>query len=271
MIIQIYEIQTPAEAFTMIELGVDHIGSVIVSETEWKNPAIKQTLEAVRSTAAKSSLIPLFNSPDSVLRTLDYYQPDIVHFCEALTDHPDVRSYCRQLIDLQQGVKKRFSQIKIMRSIPIARSGTDNSVPTLELSKEFEPHSDFFLTDTMLVNPAGIPDDSQPVQGFVGITGQTCNWKTAASLVASSRIPVILAGGISPANVSEGIRRVQPAGVDSCTLTNALDDNGRPIRFRKDPIKVRQLIEAVRQAEGFPKSEGGMRKSEKRSWKDERP
>jgi len=136
-----------------------------------------------------------------------------------------------------------------MRSIPIAQSGKDNSIPTLDLSKKFEPYSDFFLTDTMLVNQAEIDDDSQPVQGFVGITGQTCNWDTAASLVASSRIPVILAGGVSPANVCDGIMRVRPAGVDSCTLTNALDENGHPIRFKKDPRKVKQLIDAVREAE----------------------
>ena len=251
MIIQIYEIQTPAEAEIMIDLGVDHIGSVILSETEWKIPALKEMLNFIRSTSAKSSLIPLFNRPDSVLGLLDYYQPDMIHFCEALTDHKDVRSYCRQLIDLQQSVKKRFPHVKIMRSIPIAQPGKDNSIPTLELGKKFEPFSDFFLTDTMLVNQMGDEEDSQPVNGFVGITGQTCNWDTAAALVTSSRVPVILAGGISPANVSDGILRVRPAGVDSCTLTNALDENGRPIRFKKDVVKVKQLIDAVRETEGL--------------------
>jgi phosphoribosylanthranilate isomerase len=249
MITQIYEIQTPAEAETIIDLGVDHVGSVVLSETEWKIPGLKETFDFIRSTSAKSSLIPLFNRPDSVLDLLDYYQPDIIHFCEALTDHEDMRSYCRQLIDLQQSVKSRFPQIKIMRSIPIAQSGKDNSIPTFELGKKFEPFSDFFLTDTMLVNENRGAEDSQPVEGFVGITGQTCNWDTAASLVASSRIPVILAGGLSPANVSDGILRVKPAGVDSCTLTNALDENGRPIRFKKDVVKVKQLIDAVREAE----------------------
>ena len=249
MIIQIYEIQTPAEAEIMTGLGVDHIGSVITNESEWKISEVKEALNVVRSASAKSSLIPLFNTLDSVLHTLDYYQPDIVHFCEALTDHPDVGSYCRDLIALQQDVKKRFPHIEIMRSIPIAQSGRDNSIPTLELSKKFEPFSDYFLTDTMLVNQSGIVDDGQPVQGFVGITGQTCNWDTAASLVAASRIPVILAGGVSPANVFDGIMRVQPAGVDSCTLTNALDETGHPIRFKKDPVKVRQFIDAVREAE----------------------
>jgi len=249
MIIQIYEIQTPAEAAIMIELGVDHIGSAIVSEAEWKIPEIKETLDAIRPSSAKSSLIPLFNTLDSILCTLDYYQPDIVHFCEALTDHQDIRAYCRQLTALQQEIKKRFPQIKIMRSIPIAQSGIDISIPTLELSRKFEPYSDFFLTDTMLANQSGTVDDNQPVQGFVGITGQTCNWGTAASLVASSRIPVILAGGVSPANVSEGMRQVRPAGVDSCTLTNAVDEAGHPVRFKKDVVKVKQLIDAVRELE----------------------
>jgi phosphoribosylanthranilate isomerase len=249
MIIQIYEIQTPAEAEIMTGLGVDQIGSVIISETEWKIPEVRETLNVVRSTSAKSSLIPLFNTTDSVLRTLDYYQPDIIHFCEALVDQRDVRPYCRQLIELQEDVKKRYPQVKIMRSIPIAQPGKDHSVPTLEFGKAFEPYSDYFLTDTVLADQSGVVDDSQPVQGFVGITGQTCNWDTAASLVGSSRIPVILAGGISPANVCDGITRVRPAGVDSCTLTNAQDENGHPIRFRKDPVKVRQLIDAVRKTE----------------------
>lgn len=249
MIIQIYEIQSPAEAEMMIRLGVDHVGSVILSEADWKSGEVKETLDVVRSMSAKSSLIPLFNTPDSVLRMLDYYQPDVVHFCEALTDRPDDRASCGRLIELQQNIRQRFPQIKIMRSIPIAQSGRQQAVGTLELAKQFEPYSDFFLTDTLLVNPSQMVDDSQPVQGFVGITGQTCDWDTAAGLVASSRIPVILAGGVSPANVADGIRRVRPAGVDSCTLTNALDGKGLPIRFKKDLKKVKQLIEAAREAE----------------------
>ena len=249
MIIQIYEIQTPAEAQTLIDLGVNHIGSVIVSETEWKVPELKDTLECVRSSSAKSSLIPLFNTADSVFRILDYYRPDIIHFCEALTDQPGVKNFCRRLIELQQEVKRRFPDIRIMRSIPIARAGAVDSISTLEIAGWFEPTSDFFLTDTILLNQSGTNVDSQPVQGFVGLTGQTCNWDTARRLASTSHIPVILAGGISPANVSEGIARVKPAGVDSCTLTNARDERGLNIRFKKDMQKVQQLVEVVRGAE----------------------
>jgi phosphoribosylanthranilate isomerase len=136
-----------------------------------------------------------------------------------------------------------------MRSIPIGQSGADDAIPTLEYARWFEPVSDFFLTDTLLVKPAGSPDDSQPVKGFVGITGKTCSWETAAKLVDASGIPVILAGGISPQNVIDGILQVKPAGVDSCTWTNEQDKTGNPIRFKKDLGKVRQLVAHVRQAE----------------------
>lgn len=248
IIVQIYEVQDPHEAESLVKIGVDRIGSVIVSETDWKVPGIKETIGHIRSLSAQSSLIPLYNSQDSVLRTLDYYQPDVVHFCEALADEKDVRPYCLRLIELQKTVKERFPQIKVMRSIPIIQDGRTNSVPTLELAEWFEPFSDIFLTDTMLAKESGIDGASQPVQGFVGITGQRCDWDTAAKLVASCRVPVILAGGVSPANVADGIRQVRPAGVDSCTRTNALDINGAPIRFKKDLQKVKELIDAVREA-----------------------
>ena len=249
IITQIYEVQDPGEAQELIDLGIDHIGSVIVSERDWKVPGVRKTTELVRSSSAKSSLIPLYNTLDSVLRTLDYYQPDIVHFCEALTDRKDVWSFCQKLIRLQENVKKRFPQILVMRSIPIAQSGRRNLVPTLDFGKIFEPASDFFLTDTILVNGSDQDAESQPVTGFVGITGQTCCWRTAADLVAASSIPVILAGGISPDNVTDGILQVRPQGVDSCTQTNSLDENRVPIRFKKDLQKVKQMVEAVRAAE----------------------
>ena len=76
IVIQIYEVQDPAEAQALIALGVDHVGSVIVSENDWKISAVQDTIHCVKGAGAKSSLIPLFNQPDSVFRTLEYYQPD---------------------------------------------------------------------------------------------------------------------------------------------------------------------------------------------------
>ena len=44
-----------------------------------------------------------------------------------------------------------------------------------------------------------------------------------------------------------------PAGADSCTLTNSLDREGKPIRFKKDFTKVKGFVrEARRAAENLP-------------------
>jgi phosphoribosylanthranilate isomerase len=46
-----------------------------------------------------------------------------------------------------------------------------------------------------------------------GGTGQTFNWEIAAEAVNRGHL-IILAGGLTPENVSEGIRQVQPYAVD---------------------------------------------------------
>lgn len=251
LIVQIYEIQTPQEAEAVVAAGVDHVGSVVVSEDNWKTATLKETIDRVRASGARSSLIPLFQAETSVLRALEFYRPDIVHFCDALPTAPWSGQGCERLIELQIRVKRRFPEMHIMRSIPIAPEGDAHRVPTLEYGRIFEPCTDFFLTDTLLVGASPSDDQQQPVSGFVGITGQTCDWDMAGRLVRQSGIPVILAGGISPENAAEAVARTRPAGVDSCTLTNACDVKGRAIRFRKDVEKVQALVAAVRRAEAF--------------------
>ena len=249
IVTQIYEVQTPSEAEELMSLGVDHIGSVIVSKEIWKVPLIKDTIDTIDGSDTRSSLIPLFSDVNTILLTLDYYKPDIVHFCETLTVHNDVSEKFHEILSLQEYVKKRFPEIKIMRSIPIPQSGMADPMDALELARLFEPVSDYFLTDTLMVEPSGFLSEHQPVKGFVGITGRTCDWDVAAKLVKWSRIPVILAGGITPDNVFDGIMHVRPAGVDSCTGTNASDSEGNVIRFKKDFGKVKRFVDETRKAE----------------------
>lgn len=246
--IQIYEIQTPEEAGEMVDQGVDRIGSVLLSEVEGRNPEIRETIRTAAEAGARSSLIPLFSRPDPVFRALDYHRPDMVHFCEALVDGQGRRRDVSPLLRLQEAVRERFPEIRIMRSIPIAPPGGGGRIDSLGLARTFEPMSDVFLTDTLILDPPASAAGDQPVPGFVGITGRVCDWGVARDLVAASRIPVILAGGIDPENVAEGVAAVRPAGVDSCTGTNARDGRGRPIRFKKDPDRVRRLVEETRRA-----------------------
>lgn len=248
IIIQVYEIQEPREAGAVVALGVDHVGTVILSEAEWKTSVLKETVDAVRDSGAKSTIIPLFNTPGAVYRVLDYYMPDIVHFCEMLPPGEEGRAERERLIMLQHQLRERYPDVAIMRSIPIPAAGSGHGYPVVATAREFEPVSDFFLTDTLITAGGAAAHDDQPVAGFVGITGKTCDWDSAAELVRESRVPVILAGGLSPENVAAGIAKVRPAGVDTCTATNAVDFAGRPVRFRKDLEKVRRFIEETRRA-----------------------
>ena len=246
MIVQIYEIQQPAEAQALIDLGVDHIGSVLLSETDWRDPVLRETLLLIEHASARSSLIPLFSDQETILRALDYYQPDILHFCEMLDPCNGSLDRC---VALQADVKRRFPQVRIMRSLPIPRPGCPPLAAIREMVVRFEPVSDYFLTDTLITGDPRRMRELQPVNGYVGITGQTCDWAMAAELVQASRVPVILAGGISADNVREGIDLVRPAGVDSCSLTNSRDPEGRPLRFKKDLDHVKRLVAHVRATE----------------------
>jgi phosphoribosylanthranilate isomerase len=268
MIIQIYEIQTPFEAEQMAALGVDHIGSVLLSPDAIQNAALKETVNVVRSLGRKSSLIPLFTDVARIVEMIGYYRPDIVHFCDTLPSPKTDAAALMQIVQRQQAIRKRFPGLEIMRSIPIGRAGYGAKVASLEMASLFEPFSDWFLTDTLLFNGDRSKDADQPVDGYVGITGKICDWDVAAALVTQSNIPVILAGGIGPENASSGVEKVRPAGVDSCTLTNALDANGKSIRFKKDLEKVSRLVTAAHRADDgigrieviFPKGEKHDRK-----------
>jgi phosphoribosylanthranilate isomerase len=245
MLIQIYEIQTPEEARMMVDLGIDHIGSVLVSDRQWENPVLKAAIRLVQEAGRKSSLIPLFGQLDRIAEAVAYYKPDILHFCEAFVPEKNGQDAVAAAFKRQAALRERFPEIELMRSIPIGCNGSSDRVPSLELAALFEQVSDWFLTDTLLHGGHGLVEQDQPVQGYVGITGRTCDWEVARALVRQSRIPVILAGGIGPANAADGICRVHPAGVDSCTRTNKVDRHGRAIRFQKDPDKVKAMVAAV--------------------------
>ena len=246
--VQIYEIQEPEEVHEMARLGVNTVGSVLTSRENWKQDSLVKAMDAARKEGLMTSLIPLFSESDLVLEVLDYYKPDMAHFCDTLTDSHGSPLELFAFISLQAKVRAAFPTMKIMRSIPIARPGRGHVVPTLELAKALEPVSDVFLTDTWLGDSKG-NEPADPVQGYIGITGLICDWDLAADLVRQSAIPVILAGGISPENVYEGVLKVRPAGVDSCTQTNARDINGEPIRFKKDPARVGLLVHEVVRAD----------------------
>jgi phosphoribosylanthranilate isomerase len=241
MIVQIYEIQTPDQAEKCIEFGVNHIGSVLLSQDAWRVFEIRETIRLTQGAGAKSTLIPLFLEKETTCRAIDYYRPDFIHFCDSLTDGEGKLTGVTPAIRLQQALKERFPEVGIMRSIPMPRQGADPGFPSLEIARMLRGVSDVLLIDTWVRDA--------PEDGYIGITGQLADQKASRTLVRESTIPVILAGGLSPENVYEAIMAVRPSGVDSCTQTNQVSEDKNPVRFQKDFRKVEAFVGEVRRAE----------------------
>lgn len=241
IIVQIYEIQTPEEAERCLALGVDQVGSVLLSAGEWRRPDIRNTISLVRSRSAKSALIPLFIEDRLIYKSMEYYRPDFVQFCDRLTDGSGQSLELNPVVEKQELFREKFPEIGIIRTVPVPAENGIRGFPSLEIAAALEKSSDVFLIDTWT--------GREPVEGYLGITGRTGNRDIARKLVERSRIPVILAGGLSPENVYESVSDIRPAGADSCTLTNALDSRGKPIRFKKDFDKVAAFVAEVRRAE----------------------
>lgn len=78
------------------------------------------------------------------------------------------------------------------------------------------------------------------VDGMMGGTGRTFDWDLAVQAKALGK-PIILAGGLTPANVAEAIRQVRPYAVD---VSSGVETSPG----RKDHHKIREFIQNAREA-----------------------
>lgn len=81
-------------------------------------------------------------------------------------------------------------------------------VESLDEARAGAEHADALLLDSGL---RGAPTKE------LGGTGRVHDWSVSRRVVESVRVPVWLAGGLRPDNVSDAVARVRPHGVDLCT------------------------------------------------------
>ena len=216
MIVQIYEVTTPAEARALSAMGVDHIG-VLVGDGSFPR---EQTIEAAREIFAalpaksKASALSLSHDMDYVVRLTGALQPDILHIGAAPQHFSPAEL---------RTLKAEFPKVSLMRSIPVV----DDS--SIALARSYDEIADWLLVDSYK------PGDRQ-----IGALGVTHSWELDRRIIESVRIPAILAGGLGPGNVKEAIRVAHPAGVDSKTKTDKSDRSDT-----KDLQKVAAFVKAA--------------------------
>ena len=219
MIVQIYEVTTPAEARALGAMGVDHIG-VLVGDGSFP---CEQTIEKAREIFAaipagsKVSALSLSHDLGLIVRITAALLPDILHL-GAAPQH--------LLLAQVRKLKVEFPQISLMRSIPVVNESS------VALARSYDGIVDWLLLDSYKSG------DRQ-----IGALGVTYSWELDRRIIESVRIPTIIAGGLGAENVQDAIRVARPAGVDSKTKTDKNDGT-----HTKDLKKVSAFVTAARSA-----------------------
>lgn len=221
VIVQIYTVQTAAEALALAGLGVDRIGvtpSAAGLPGEVSHALAREIFQSLGERATKVAL-SVDQDIDAIAAMVRTVAPDVLHLCGDL-DRVPVPAL-RRLRGLVPGVA-------IMQAIPVT------GPQAVAQAQAFARVSDLLILDSQ-----------SPAIGGIGAAGTVHDWAISRRIVQSVTCPVILAGGLSPANVAEAIRIVRPWGVDSLTHTNEYFRDGG---FRKDLDKVAAFVSAARRA-----------------------
>lgn len=218
MKVQIY-VTTVECAEVCLAAGVDFIGVVVDPQKQTPSSlTYSEVREIFQRIPDERMRVSLTLNPDlsEILTMVEEVNPHIVHLAFDLHEYSPSK-----LIEL----RRQIPEIKLMLAIPINRN---NPIGT---ALRYQSAADFLILDT-----------KDPNRIEVGASGQTHDWRVSAKLVQKVKIPVILAGGLSPVNVAEAIRTVHPWGVDSFSLTNQSDS------VFKDKLKVYVFVENAKSA-----------------------
>jgi phosphoribosylanthranilate isomerase len=219
MKIQIYTMQSVEEALAVIAQGVDHVG-ITPSKLGLPGEIDLHTARAITEAVADSALVVALSvdsNLEAIVAMVQTVGPDILHLC-GLEDTIQPEGVLT--------LRDRLPEVPIMQAISVSGPGS------LEKALAYQDVADTLILDTQSPDIAGI-----------GASGETHDWEISRTIVEQVKIPVILAGGLSPENVRQAIDTVQPWGVDSLTHTNQYLPEGG---FRKDLARVREFVNAVR-------------------------
>jgi len=212
------------DAQMAVDAGADYLGVLVDVPGSERSLTIDQAL-----TIAEASRIPVVvllsgKGVDDIVSIAETLKPFAVHLLGQIST--------QSIRELKQ---KLECQVWPTVYLPAKRQAEVDVDAVKESAKSYEQAgANLIVIDTMSLAADG-------TVGRYGGTGKTGDWDAARELVASVRVPVLLAGGINPDNVREAIRIVDPYGVD---LATGVEKS----KCKRDPEKVKRLMQEVRKA-----------------------
>lgn len=145
---------------------------------------------------------------------------------EIIDQHKRCLTSAIQLVDSvdkeeQRMLKQELPNVKIVQVIHV--TGHES----IKEATDSAPEVDALLLDS------GNPNlETKQLGG----TGRTHNWQISREIVHSVDLPVYLAGGLNPQNISDALMSVKPYGVDVCSglRTDGALDRTKIARFFKE-------------------------------------
>jgi len=213
--VKICGIGSEEPALAAAQNGADFIGLVFAESPRQITPArARKIVAALKESGATAQTVGVFvNAPAA--RVSKIAASCGLDWVQLSGDEP--WEYCRQL------ARPVIKVVRISRN-----NGTETVCRDLAYGGDLlgkQPH--LFLLDAS-------------VASRYGGTGRTFDWDLARPIAA--RFPVIIAGGLRPANVAAAIEIISPWGVD---VSSGVETKGV-----KDLKKIRDFIRKVRQNGG---------------------
>lgn len=210
--VKICGLRQPEHALVASEHGADMVGVVFAeSKRRVSVEEAARIAEAVKGLERRPLLVGVFvnETPETMLETAREVSLDILQLSG--DESPEVAKRCME----------HYPVIKAMRFPAGSRRG-DVLTALGEYKRNTSEHIRFLI------------DAHQP--GAYGGTGNMADWQLVAQLVKHHRI--MLAGGLSPANVAEAIEKVAPWGVD---VSSGVESGGA-----KDPALIEAFLRAAK-------------------------
>ena len=213
MLFKVCCIQSAAEMQLAAAHGASHVG-LVGAMPSGPGPLPDSVIEALIRDAPERITPVLLTS-----RTTS--QDIAAHLCETGARAVQI------VTDVPPAVRReRRAELPDLKIVQVVHVEGAHSV---DVALRAADDSDFVLLDS------GRPAAAVPE---LGGTGRTHDWAVSADIVARLPVPVFLAGGLRPDNVSAALHAVRPAGVDLCS---GIRDGGG----RLDPVRLRAFAGAV--------------------------
>ena len=213
--VKICGIRSLEDALVAAEAGADFIGMVFVPERHRRitPKEAKIIVDGVRSSGGPvPRIVGLFadQAIEEVAGIVEYCALNLVQLCGKESVEYAGQTGC-----------------DVIKVVHVAESATaEDDAGTGARVKEFSGVGHLVTLDRY-------------VEGIQGGTGKGFDWDVAASLSQAGH-PFLLAGGLTPENVSDAITNVKPWGVD---VSSGVETNGD-----KDHGKIKDFMQAAREA-----------------------